>query len=68
MNESHYPVDREDAARFRRDWHAIVRGLASREDLGVIRPVVERVVRRVASKEDRQDRAASELNPVLYGA
>jgi ectoine hydroxylase-related dioxygenase (phytanoyl-CoA dioxygenase family) len=49
-------VDESTIERFRADGHVIVRGLASRETIDSYRPVIERVVRDVARRNDPQGR------------
>ena len=44
------------AAAFRRDGHVVIRDIAPSDELAAIRPVIQRVVREVASKEDKQGR------------
>src|SRR5688500_20269313 len=47
------PVDHQE---FQRDGHALVRGLASREEIDAYRPVIEEVVSEVARRGDAQQR------------
>ena len=51
-----FTVTRENVDAFRRDGHVVVRGLALPDEIRAMRPVIERVVRDVASKQDQQGR------------
>ncbi|HET7746742.1 MAG TPA: phytanoyl-CoA dioxygenase family protein [Vicinamibacteria bacterium] len=54
--DSEYPLDAHAVLRFRRDGHALIRGLASREEVAAYRPHIARVLDGVAVIADRQQR------------
>jgi hypothetical protein len=51
-----YPLPPELIQSFRRDGHALVRGLASREEVEAYRPVIASAVQHVTSQRDTQGR------------
>ena len=56
MFDSAYEIDDRFVRDFARDGHALVRGLASREEIGAMRPVIGAVVNEFANADDRQGR------------
>ena len=49
-------IDESTVLAFRRDGHVLMRGVASRENIAALRPVVQQVVADVARGDDRQGR------------
>ena len=49
-------IDENMVLAFRRDGHVLVRGVASREEIAAVRPVVQQIVVAVARSDDRQRR------------
>lgn len=54
--DSEHPLDAGLVLRFRRDGHALVRGLATADEVAAFRPHVERVLDGVAASRDSQQR------------
>lgn len=49
-------IDESTVLAFRRDGHALVRGVAAREEIAAYRPVVQQVVADIAARDDNQGR------------
>jgi ectoine hydroxylase-related dioxygenase (phytanoyl-CoA dioxygenase family) len=54
--DSGISIDEHTVTRFRRDGHALVHGVASRQEIAAYRPVIQQVVADVARQNDKQGR------------
>lgn len=51
-----YPVSPEQRTSYQRDGHLLLRGVASREELGIYQPMITGIVDEVAAQKDAQGR------------